>query len=760
MTVPKDKIIKSNAMKYLYYIIYFFISVFPIITNAQNLDFKDKNYSIEIKSSIHQLESNNIELAKKSLLSVTSKLPTHDEANYWLGIIELKSMPKTDNEEIALRYFEISAKSGNELAIYNIAKIKLFSLNDKNIDKENGQKLADYLLSVDSKYGTELLYNIYLKGGNRPFNVQKAMFNAIELGKKGNYNSAIDIFSKKIFGDSIYISEVEKISWLNHLKLSKLNIFPENEINKKIEEIRKNTPNKNFIDLDINTLIINGEKYLIERRQSIGEIEPRDLINEGWRQFTGARGTVNEPLAQYLTEEGLRIAIRSKDSVAINTARNNLGVILSGAVNKYIRNLRLGTVHLYDAIDTEWAPNNLIWNNYQRSISLNEKEIALLKERFFQQNNKKHITETMQIIPIQYTNNPVKIKDLMVEEYNKSYSKEIAAEIADYIEDNNDILKLEEALIWIKKSLDEGDSLESNERYKRINLILKNAYVKDTPDLSNSISFLFELDNNSRGTQNIANSLINLYSNNNSLSTSKINLNYSNNLTTKNKVHALVIGNSNYKSKILKNAVNDSETIAKKLRSYGFEVTHLKNINRRDFNKGLIDFAQKAQGAEVTLFFFAGHGVQMGGLNYILPIDIDLDDSEEIVTYEGININDIVRRSMPGKTKLIFLDACRSSPFKTSNTRGSSDGLAPVNAPRGTLISFATRDGSVAFDSVGGNNSPYSISLAKNLDANEDISIVLRQVRDEVMLLTKNKQEPWEYGALSGGKIIISKLNN
>ena len=115
---------------------------------------------------------------------------------------------------------------------------------------------------------------------------------------------------------------------------------------------------------------------------------------------------------------------------------------------------------------------------------------------------------------------------------------------------------------------------------------------------------------------------------------------------------------------------------------------------------------------------------------------------------------------MPGKTNLFFLDACRSSPFKTATTRGASDGLAPVNAPRGTLISFATKDGSVAFDSVGGNNSPYSISLAKNLDANEDISIVLRQVRDEVMLLTKNKQEPWEYGALSGGKIIISKLKN
>ena len=746
-------------MKFLYYIIYFFISAYPIITNAQNIDFKDRIYSIEIKSAIQQLESNNIDFAKKSLLSITSKLPTHDEANYWLGIIELKSKNNTDSESNALKYFEISALSGNQLAIYNIAKIKLFSLNENNIDKKKGQELADYLLSIDSLYGIEILFEDYYKGSYKPFNVQKAMFNSIENAKKGNYNFAIHLFAHRIFGNSLNIPDNEKISWLNHLKSSKSTLFLESKINEKIEYINKlNINNKYAEEISINDLIVNGEKYLIQRKQFIGEVEPRDLINEGWRQYMGERGIINEPLAQYLTEEGLRLGIRYKDTIAINTARNNLGVFFAGSVNKFVRNSRLGRVHLYDAIDSEWAPNNLIWDNYQKNINISENELNILKNRYYRDNKKKHITEFMLKIPDNYANNPQKIKDFMVSEYYRNNnSKEIAEEIADYIEDNNDVLKLEEALLWHKISTDDSNSLESNEKYRRIISILKDAYTKDTPDLSNSISLLFELTSNYRGAQN---NLINSNSQNSLRASPKINLNQPNNSNLKNKVHALVIGNSNYKSKVLKNAVNDSEIISKKLRSYGFEVTHLKNLNRRDFNKGLVDFAQKAQGSEVTLFFFAGHGVQMGGLNYILPIDIDLNDSEEIVTYEGININDIVRRSMPGKTKLIFLDACRSSPFKTATTRGASDGLAPVNAPRGTLISFATRDGSVAFDSVGGNNSPYSISLAKNLDANEDISIVLRQVRDEVMLLTKNKQEPWEYGALSGGKIIISKLNN
>jgi uncharacterized caspase-like protein len=84
--------------------------------------------------------------------------------------------------------------------------------------------------------------------------------------------------------------------------------------------------------------------------------------------------------------------------------------------------------------------------------------------------------------------------------------------------------------------------------------------------------------------------------------------------------------------------------------------------------------------------------------------------------------------------------------------------LAPINIGTGTLISYATRDGSVAYDDVGGDHSPYTQALLKHFDSNEDVALMLRAVRDEVKRLTGNKQEPWEYGALSGDKVILSRL--
>jgi uncharacterized caspase-like protein len=84
--------------------------------------------------------------------------------------------------------------------------------------------------------------------------------------------------------------------------------------------------------------------------------------------------------------------------------------------------------------------------------------------------------------------------------------------------------------------------------------------------------------------------------------------------------------------------------------------------------------------------------------------------------------------------------------------------LAPMNVPRGTLISFATKDGGVAFDGVGGQNSPYTRSLAASIGDKEDIAILLRNVRDDVLKATQGKQEPWEYGSLSGGKLVLSDI--
>jgi uncharacterized caspase-like protein len=117
-----------------------------------------------------------------------------------------------------------------------------------------------------------------------------------------------------------------------------------------------------------------------------------------------------------------------------------------------------------------------------------------------------------------------------------------------------------------------------------------------------------------------------------------------------------------------------------------------------------------------------------------------------------------LKRNLPGKNRVVFLDACRTNPVKVSGKINSPRGLAPICAPRSTLISFATRDGSVAYDSVGSKNSPYTMALVNYLDKEEDIAVLLRAVREEVLRFTQGKQEPWEYGSLTGGQLIFSKL--
>jgi uncharacterized caspase-like protein len=131
------------------------------------------------------------------------------------------------------------------------------------------------------------------------------------------------------------------------------------------------------------------------------------------------------------------------------------------------------------------------------------------------------------------------------------------------------------------------------------------------------------------------------------------------------------------------------------------------------------------------------------------------------VALEALSLNTLLERHLPGKAKLVFLDACRDNPLARSlaATRGSARGLAPINAAAGTLISYATRDGSTASDGTG-RNSPYTTALLAHLDEAEDISLVLRRVRQRVIDSTRGAQEPWEYGSLVGDKLVLSQLRS
>ena len=225
-----------------------------------------------------------------------------------------------------------------------------------------------------------------------------------------------------------------------------------------------------------------------------------------------------------------------------------------------------------------------------------------------------------------------------------------------------------------------------------------------------------------------------------------------------NEAHALVIGNSAYPgSAKLTNPRNDAKAISAKLRSLGFKVTEVIDASRAQMVRSLSKFSEASEKADVTLLFYAGHGVQISGINYMIPVDTNLSDISE-ATLQAISLNSVVERYLPGKTKLVFLDACRDNPLMTASSRGVTRGLAPINVSEGTLISYATKDGQTAADGTGQKNSPYTAALLENLGDPQDIGIVMRTVRAKVMQRTDNRQQPWEYGSLTGGALVLTTI--
>ncbi|MFZ9407518.1 MAG: caspase family protein [Burkholderiaceae bacterium] len=222
--------------------------------------------------------------------------------------------------------------------------------------------------------------------------------------------------------------------------------------------------------------------------------------------------------------------------------------------------------------------------------------------------------------------------------------------------------------------------------------------------------------------------------------------------------HALVIGNSAYSgSDRLANPVNDARAMSTKLRAMGFVVTEILNAGREQMVSGLVEFSRKASKADLTLLFYAGHGVQIAGTNYMVPVDMRLTDPAK-ATLQAVSLTQVVEHYLPGKTRLVFLDACRDNPLMNSGSRGMTRGLAPINAAEGTLIAYATKDGQTADDGVGQTNSPFTAALLQHLGDPDDIAVVLRTVRAKVMQSTNNRQQPWEYGSLTGGSLVLSAI--
>lgn len=226
------------------------------------------------------------------------------------------------------------------------------------------------------------------------------------------------------------------------------------------------------------------------------------------------------------------------------------------------------------------------------------------------------------------------------------------------------------------------------------------------------------------------------------------------------RVRALVIGNGKYvQFGPLANPANDARAVAQKFRQMGFEVDLVLDATRERMVAALNQYEQRARGGDVDVLYYAGHGVQVDGVNYLIPTDMSAQGiTPGYLRLNGIALNSVLDY-LPAKTRLVFLDACRDNPVARTlaGSRGGGIGLAPFSAASGTLIAYATRDGATA-DDGNGLHSPYTTALLQHLDQPEDIQLVLRSVRSTVMQLTSGRQEPWEYGSLVGGSLVLSRI--
>jgi hypothetical protein len=222
-------------------------------------------------------------------------------------------------------------------------------------------------------------------------------------------------------------------------------------------------------------------------------------------------------------------------------------------------------------------------------------------------------------------------------------------------------------------------------------------------------------------------------------------------ILTGQKRYALVVGNSDYKASPLKNPVNDAKDMASKLEEYGFEVKKLFDASLREMETEITQFGKKLYGENtVGLFYYAGHGLQIDGQNYLVPVDANIE-TEADVKYESVNAGRILSQMELAENGLnmVILDACRNNPY-TRSWRSSARGLAKMEAPAGSLMLYATSPGKVAADGEG-RNGLFTEKLMANIDKKGlKIEDVFKQTAIAVSQFSNKKQIPYIEGVILG----------
>jgi uncharacterized caspase-like protein len=226
---------------------------------------------------------------------------------------------------------------------------------------------------------------------------------------------------------------------------------------------------------------------------------------------------------------------------------------------------------------------------------------------------------------------------------------------------------------------------------------------------------------------------------------------------------ALVIGNSSYRNvPRLPNPINDASAVALLLKNAGFEVVEMRrDLGTGEMRRAVRDFSDAVRSADIAVMFYAGHGIEFGGSNYLIPIDATLESDIDVAD-ETVSLDRILTVLEPAKRlRLVILDACRDNPFignmkRTMARRSIGRGLAEVEPTSSdTLIAFAAKAGSTADDGEG-EHSPFSAALLRHIVLpGLDVRLAFGRVRDEVLKATRGKQEPFVYGSLGGGTVAL-----
>lgn len=222
---------------------------------------------------------------------------------------------------------------------------------------------------------------------------------------------------------------------------------------------------------------------------------------------------------------------------------------------------------------------------------------------------------------------------------------------------------------------------------------------------------------------------------------------------------ALVIGNARYQKSALVNPVNDARLVSDRLKRIGFDVVTMENLDSSRFESGVRDFANRAKGADVALFYYAGHALQADGENYLMPVNnASMRTLEDVRNGGSVQLASVLAMLDVAApvVKMVVVDACRDSPLPALTRSLSGGGLAPITkAPRGGLIAFATSPGRTADDGVG-KNSTFSKHFAEQVGVpGQSIEQIFKRVREAVKAETKNRQEPIETSNLVGDFMLV-----